>query len=240
MIRIFASPSVSETSLQFSEDFHHLINVLRLKEDDTLEIVTPDLMLYLVRIVSASEKKQLITAEILDSESLRCSMSGLSAGVSLVKKGFEEMTDSLSQLNIDQLIPFISERTVVRPDIDRFSHQHKRLQEIAREAAKQSRGRKVMQISRLSFFADVLNKNADIKLLFTACEGLTSDLTSIPVSSDQSVFMLTGPEGDFTAEEVTAAVQAGFMPVILRGNILRTGNAAVTAAAVILHKKGLL
>ena len=41
--------------------------------------------------------------------------------------------------------------------------------------------------------------------------------------------MLIGPEGDFSKEEVQAAIAAGFEPVHLGPSRLRTETAAITA-----------
>jgi 16S rRNA (uracil1498-N3)-methyltransferase len=45
--------------------------------------------------------------------------------------------------------------------------------------------------------------------------------------------MLIGPEGDFTPVEIQAALKAGFVPVSLGENRLRTETAAVVAAVLL-------
>ena len=47
------------------------------------------------------------------------------------------------------------------------------------------------------------------------------------------VIVLIGPEGDFSPEEVRAAIDAGFVPVSLGQSRLRTETAAVTAAEAV-------
>ena len=47
------------------------------------------------------------------------------------------------------------------------------------------------------------------------------------------VQVLIGPEGDFSPQEVEAALQAGFIPVTLGESRLRTETAAVMAVATI-------
>ena len=47
------------------------------------------------------------------------------------------------------------------------------------------------------------------------------------------VVVLIGPEGDFSSEEVRAAMAAGFIPVSLGASRLRTETAAVTAAEAV-------
>jgi len=48
-----------------------------------------------------------------------------------------------------------------------------------------------------------------------------------------NVQVLIGPEGDFSPEEVDAALSAGFIPVTLGESRLRTETAAVMACATI-------
>ena len=47
------------------------------------------------------------------------------------------------------------------------------------------------------------------------------------------VVVLIGPEGDFSPEEVRAAMAAGFIPVSLGASRLRTETAAITAAEAV-------
>jgi 16S rRNA (uracil1498-N3)-methyltransferase len=50
-----------------------------------------------------------------------------------------------------------------------------------------------------------------------------------------SASVLIGPEGDFTAAEINAALDAGFVPVALGETRLRTETAGL-AAAVLLQQ----
>jgi 16S rRNA (uracil1498-N3)-methyltransferase len=51
-----------------------------------------------------------------------------------------------------------------------------------------------------------------------------------------SVALLIGPEGDFTEEEVTAAVKAGAIPVTFGKQILRTETAAIFGLSVLAYE----
>jgi 16S rRNA (uracil1498-N3)-methyltransferase len=45
--------------------------------------------------------------------------------------------------------------------------------------------------------------------------------------------VLIGPEGDFTAEEIAAALENNFLPVSLGENRLRTETAGIVSAVMI-------
>ena len=68
--------------------------------------------------------------------------------------------------------------------------------------------------------------------LFSAAEGSAS-------ASASRVTVLIGPEGDFSQEEVRAALDAGFIPVHLGPSRLRTETAALTAVQAVYLTIGL-
>ena len=51
-----------------------------------------------------------------------------------------------------------------------------------------------------------------------------------------SIMALIGPEGDFSAAEVNAAISAGFIPVSLGDLVLRVDTAAIAIASYIRLK----
>ena len=59
---------------------------------------------------------------------------------------------------------------------------------------------------------------------------------SLDKSKIQTAALLIGPEGDFTAEEVNAAVAAGAIPVTFGNQILRTETAAIFGLSVLAYE----
>ena len=78
-----------------------------------------------------------------------------------------------------------------------------------------------------------------LKLIACCFEGEVPRLSvkeALEDSAGREIIVLIGPEGDFSPEEVTAAVARGFVPVHLGSSRLRTETAALTAAeAVYFH-----
>ena len=54
-------------------------------------------------------------------------------------------------------------------------------------------------------------------------------------SINENILMLIGPEGDFTPDEITAALQNNFQPVSLGETRLRTETAGVVAATLLMN-----
>ena len=52
----------------------------------------------------------------------------------------------------------------------------------------------------------------------------------------ESAAVFIGPEGDFTREEVEAAIRSGVIPVILGNEVLRSETAAVAVLSVLSYE----
>jgi 16S rRNA (uracil1498-N3)-methyltransferase len=61
---------------------------------------------------------------------------------------------------------------------------------------------------------------------------MDSEKSLVP-GTDQDAVLLIGPEGDFTTEELSYAVEAGFIPVSLGPSRLRTETAGIVGAVLL-------
>lgn len=54
----------------------------------------------------------------------------------------------------------------------------------------------------------------------------------------KTTVVLTGPKGGFTADEISASVNAGFISVALGPRIMRTETAPIVALGLVQHLAG--
>jgi 16S rRNA (uracil1498-N3)-methyltransferase len=161
----------------------------------------------------------------------------------LLKSGpMDYLIEKTSELGVTQVRPFASERTVVKIDGDGASNKLRRWREIAVSAAKQSDKIAPAEIFQPISFTDIVGQLQDVdclKVILWEREE-SRDLkevfrTSTPVSR---FIGMVGPEGGFTTGEVTAAREAGFVPVSLGKRILRAETAAITLIALVQYEWG--
>lgn len=140
----------------------------------------------------------------------------------------DSMVNDLAQLGTDRLIPLISQRSVVVPrdtKLERFT-------KAAAEAGKQSGNAWLMQIDSATAFAEVLDCDAELKLIADPyakpLAGLAQQLNSV-----KTVRIIIGPEGGLTESELAQAVDAGFVPWRYSPNVLRIETAAAAAVAIL-------
>lgn len=138
------------------------------------------------------------------------------------------MVNDLAQLGTDQLIPLITERSVVVPRENKLG----RFAKAAGEAGKQSGNAHFMQVDPATPFADALHMDAELKLVADPYAKRIADLAA-RLSLVSTVRILIGPEGGLTDQEHAQAMDAGFIPWCYSANILRIETAAVAAVAIL-------
>ena len=152
---------------------------------------------------------------------------------------YEWFVEKAVELGVDEIVPVIvehSERRVVRVD---------RLQKIAVSAAKQSLKGAIPVIAEpvsvLDFIASCPSEGPDIRLIAYCSDDVAprGSIIDALAAACEGVTVLIGPEGDFSQEEVRAALDAGFEPVHLGPSRLRTETAAITAVEAVYLTLGL-
>lgn len=136
------------------------------------------------------------------------------------------MVEKLSELGVWQLVPLLTERSLVEPGAGKLA----RFARIALEAAAQSRRSGVLAIAppaRLEAALALFTRAAEPGALLTT----EQPGQSLALLSVRSVFI--GPEGGWSNRELQAMISAGLQPARLTGSILRTETAAVCAAGVL-------
>lgn len=137
------------------------------------------------------------------------------------------------------VVPFESERCIVRIREGESEGKLARRNRIAEEAAKQC-GRGILPRVRAAIpFRTMLEeaRKADLALFCYEGEGtvpLPRVLTGRPTGSDcPTVAIVVGSEGGFSPAEAKAAADAGLIPVSLGTRILRTETAPLFALAAL-------
>lgn len=147
-----------------------------------------------------------------------------------------------SELGVDRILPYVSERTVVRVEGDRAGSKLRRWKEIARSAAKQSDRALPAELGPICSFSEllaVLSQEPALKILLWEQEGIRSLKSFLrSLSPEPKVAALVGPEGGFSRHEVKEAGEAGFVSVSLGDRILRAETAAISLVTILQYEWG--
>lgn len=222
MIQFF-SPDIAVNPVLPESDSQHCVRVLRLREGDDIQIVDGKGFVYQCRIVDAHPKRTMV--EILSSDEHPLPwQQQITIAVAPTKHidRMEWLVEKLVEVGVNRIIPLrcrFSERKEIKVE---------RLQKIAVSAMKQSLKAVLPQISPLTPIEEVIASQQPGQKFIAYCSELYPRMQLARVYQPHSdAIVLIGPEGDFSDTEISSAVEAGYLPVTLGDNRLRTETAAL-------------
>lgn len=225
MIRFYC-PDIETNPVMPEVESGHCVRVLRHNPGDEFEVIDGKGGLYKVRLVDAHPKRAMV--EILSRRELLPYWRGkLVLAVAPTKNmdRMEWLVEKSTEVGFDCFVP-IACRYSERKEIKR-----ERLEKTAVSAAKQSLKAAVPEIREMMPFSKFISEYRDFGDRFIAhcVDDGGRRLLAREYHPGADAVVLIGPEGDFSAEEISMALDAGFIPVTLGDARLRTETAALTA-----------
>lgn len=242
MRRFIVRPEAIEGSrVRFDPDeARHLGRVLRLRPGALIEATDGTGRVFTVRLgaLGARSAWGTIVAERAPAAESPCAITLAQA----ILKG-ERMAwliQKATELGVARIVPLETARVVVRAGAERASARQARWARVAREAVKQC-GRAVVPVvdpPRPLRDAVADARRHDAAWLLWEGGGPPLAAAARAAGRPRRVLLLVGPEGGFTAEEVTLAEGAGARVVGLGPRILRAESAGLVAVALCQHLFG--
>lgn len=225
----FFEPSVAFTSTHFQlseETSRHCIQVLRMKSGEPLELTNGKGGLYTASI--AQEDKRHCTVVIEKETIVPAPQKQISIAISLLKNAsrFEWFLEKATEIGITEIIPLICART----EHTRFRFD--RMQQILVAAMLQSQQSWLPTLHEPVKIGTLIHNATQTQKLIAHCE--ENKKTSLAgIKTENNSLLLIGPEGDFTPQEITMALDKGFEPVSLGNTRLRTETAGIVGATLL-------
>ena len=222
-----------------TSDAHHIARSLRMAEGDEAVVCDGEGKEYLCRLTRIRDEECIcdIIEELNSSTEPAVSITLCMA----YPKGdkLETVIQKAVELGASRIIPFESQRCIKRPKAEKAEKQNVRLSRIAEEAAKQcGRARIPVVTSPMSFnqMLDEAKKTGLSLLCYENEEGLTIKDIIKDKARPESISIIVGSEGGFSAEEVEQAKAAGCLSVSLGNRILRCETAPAFALSVLSYE----
>lgn len=224
MIR-FYSPDIATTGMLSETESAHAVRVLRHTEGDVIEVVDGNGFMYRCRIVAAHQRHTAV--EVVESVPLpKVWQPELTLAIAPTKNmdRMEWLVEKLVEIGIDRIVPVICDRS------ERREIKRERLEKIAVSAMKQSLKATLPRIDEATPLKRFLAEEAGTAALYVGyCDAACQRRLLAREYHGGSARVLIGPEGDFSPAEIETAMKAGYVPVTLGDNRLRTETAALTA-----------
>lgn len=228
MIRFYA-PDILATAKLPAEESAHAIRVLRRRIGDEVEAVDGRGNLYRCRLLTDDHRGA--TVEIVETLELpKVWKPSITVAVAPTKHAdrMEWLVEKLVEIGVDRIVPLRCARS------ERKEIKTERLVKIAVSAMKQSLKAVLPKIDDTTPLKDFLKENQSGCRFVGYCDENTERrLLAQAYLPGSDATILIGPEGDFSPEEIKACIDAGYVPVTMGDNRLRTETAALVGCDTI-------
>ena len=210
-----------------AEESGHCVRVLRYTRGDEILLTNGQGMTYTAEIINPNPRHcefTVLTAE--KQEKHHSNYIHIAIAPTKNIERIEWFVEKCTEIGVDEITPLLcrfSERKQLRLD---------RLEKIILSAAKQSLTPYMPKLNGLTDCADFI-RNAKEETKFIAhCYKEDKRELRKEIMPGKSVVVMIGPEGDFSEDEISTALQNGFVPVRLGESRLRTETAGIVACHI--------
>jgi 16S rRNA (uracil1498-N3)-methyltransferase len=245
MHRFYLPPSQAKSAALTLTDSeaHHLLDVLRAKPGDRVTVFDGEGQELTCTVAEAG--KSSVTLQVVQRHRTPPLPYRLVLAQAVPKaRSMDVILQKATELGVQQIVPLLSDRTVVQLEAGDFAAKLDRWRQITIEAAKQC-GANWLPVVESPQRPDEFFRGArhtDLALIGSLqpdalqLPQILNDFTLDSKTRARSATIVIGPEGDFTPAELAAARSAGFRPLSLGPLVLRSETAAIYALSILAYE----
>lgn len=232
-MQLFYKPDLLAEDTEFTvskEESRHIVKSLRMKQGDPLSFTNGKGWLFGCTLIEAREKSARIRIDSQEYYQPRKIRLHLAVAPTKMNDRFEWFLEKATEIGVEDITPLLcdhSERKQIKDD---------RMRKIIESAMKQSQQLYLPTLHPLTSFDEFAGSMRNGHLYIAHCRDGQIKALKSELSESQAITIMIGPEGDFSVKEIETALEAGYIPVNLGKNRLRTETAAIVAChTVALH-----
>ncbi|MFH0940243.1 MAG: RsmE family RNA methyltransferase [Candidatus Omnitrophota bacterium] len=219
-----------------NDDVRHLVSVLRLCPGEDVFISDGEGGGYITKIEKID--KNSVVLKIKDAQKRRQKSESkiiVTLACAIPKNArfarFEDIIDKAAQLGVSEIIPLLTERTLIESGT--FDKRRERFKRIIIAAASQSGVLFLPELRETTPFEDLISRlgQYELRLLPNLSDRSHTLREVVSGFTGKKILVLIGPEGDFTKHEIEAALSLGCVGVSLGDSVLRVDTAAISVVS---------
>jgi 16S rRNA (uracil1498-N3)-methyltransferase len=222
---------------------HHALQVLRLRAGDPLTALNGAGVEWRGELVPKSPRAALL--RVLERRRHPAPRTGLTLFQAVAKpRAMEWIVQKATELGARQLVPVLTERSVIRLDAAMAEDKRRKWLAVAIEALKQCGQPWLPQIHSPAPLAATIARQpvSELELIASLAPGSTplrrhfTGFRQAQGRPPRTAAVWIGPEGDFTPAETEAIIARGTFPITLGPSTLRTETAALCALSILRYE----
>lgn len=229
MQRYFTDIKKDNFLILSDNDLYHIKTVMRMKENDLIEVVYN----HLLHICVLDSNYNVIIKEVIEKDIVKKTRYILCLPL-LQEQKMSFVLQKATELGVDEIVPILTTRSVVKID-GKEDKKIRRWNLICKEASEQA---KRLEIPKISEVKKIENLTFDgLKIV---CSTKEQNVTIKKVlknnlNCDTIVFVI-GPEGGLTDEEEEILKRLSFISVTLGDNIMRVETVPIYLLSILNYE----
>jgi 16S rRNA (uracil1498-N3)-methyltransferase len=228
-MHIFFKPNIEDQELILDEnESGHCVRVLRLKANDSVNLIDGAGGFYTARIIDANPKKcRLVVYQKIEYFGKRQYSLTIAIAPTKNMDRFEWFIEKACEIGIDRIIPIVCQQS------ERKTIKTERLNKIIIEAIKQSQQAYIPFLEELVTFKQLIESKLLAQKFIAYCNDESRTILKDVIKPKEPAIILIGPEGDFAPDEIKLAMKKGFKGISLGDTRLRTETAGIAACLTV-------
>jgi 16S rRNA (uracil1498-N3)-methyltransferase len=226
-MHLFYTPDIAPSHPQYflnEEESKHAIRVLRLETNAEVQLIDGRGGLYTAFIKDAHPKRTILQiTNVVTAYNKRNHYLHIAIAPTKNLDRLEWFLEKATEIGIDEITLIICQRS------ERKEAKVERLNKIITSAIKQSLKAYHPVLNEPVALTKFLAQPFECQKFIAHCEDTAKTSLSAEIEKHNGYLILIGPEGDFSAPEIAAALQNGYKAITLGESRLRTETAALEA-----------
>lgn len=235
-ILLAEEPLEKEAPCAFTEEGFHALELWEARPGEVLSVVAPSGRIFRARMLG--EKRRVEKALCFEDLGFLPDQPRLHLFQALPEKErFELILEKATELGVDAIHPYISEKSISLEERDRYQKKSHRWPRLLQRASRQCRRHEIPELYPVSDFSLVLEEvsRAGLCLVLDEREKKRSFSEGMQLYENGDIALIIGPEGGFARREIALLSEKGAKPVSLGNRILRTETAAILAMGLVRY-----
>ena len=226
-MQLFYTPDINPANPQYflnEEESKHCVRVLRLANGDEVQLIDGKGGFYSARILDAHPKRTLLQVlSVQTAFNKRNHYLHIAVAPTKNIERMEWLLEKATEIGVDEITFLVCQRS------ERKELKLDRLNKIITAAVKQSIKAYHPVLNEPVGYSQFIKRSFEGQRFIAHCEGAEKTSLRMELKPGSHYLILVGPEGDFTSNEISDALNNGFKAITLGESRLRTETAALEA-----------